>query len=144
METAIFVLELIGTVAFALSGVMVALEKELDLLGVAVLGTVTAVGGGAMRDILLGDVPPVLFRNPIYVAVAVGVSLLAFAFAYLLGDRFSHNVEKLNPAINVLDAIGLGVFVVVGVRAAASAGYSSPTTPFLPCSSVRSRALAAV
>ena len=124
METAIFVLELIGTVAFALSGVMVALEKELDLLGVAVLGTVTAVGGGAMRDILLGDVPPVLFRNPIYVAVAVGVSLLAFAFAYLLGDRFSHNVEKLNPAINVLDAIGLGVFVVVGVRAAASAGYS--------------------
>ena len=68
METAIFVLELIGTVAFALSGVMVALEKELDLLGVAVLGTVTAVGGGAMRDILLGDVPPVLFRTPISVS----------------------------------------------------------------------------
>ena len=62
METAVFVLEMVGTVAFALSGVMVALEKELDLLGVVVLGTVTALGGGAMRDILLGLTPPMLFR----------------------------------------------------------------------------------
>ncbi len=123
METAVFVLEMVGTVAFALSGVMVALEKELDLLGVVVLGTVTALGGGAMRDILLGLTPPMLFRSPIYAAVAVGVSLLAFIVARWMGDRFTPVFEKLNPAINLLDAIGLGVFVVVGVKAAILAGF---------------------
>ena len=124
MEQAVFILEIIGTVAFTLSGVMTAIEKRLDLLGVVVLGTVTAVGGGGLRDVLLGILPPMLFRTPIYVTVAVVVSLLAFAVAYLMGDRFTDKIERLSPMINVLDAVGLGVFVVVGVRAAIQIGFA--------------------
>lgn len=124
MEQAVFVLELLGTVAFSLSGVMIAFEKRLDLLGVVVLGTITAVGGGGLRDVLLGVVPPMLFRTPIYVTVAVAVSLVAFFVAYAMGDRFTDRMERLSPAINVLDAIGLGIFVVVGVRAAIRSGYA--------------------
>ena len=123
MEQAVFLLELLGTVAFTLSGVMVALEKRLDLLGVVVLGTVTAVGGGGLRDVLLGELPPMLFRDPIYVTVAVAVSLVSFYIAYAMGDRFYAHLEKLSPMINMPDAVGLGIFVVVGVRAAIRAGY---------------------
>ena len=66
METAVLsdltlILELIGTAAFALTGVSVAVKKELDVLGVLVLGMTTAVGGGVLRDVLLGRVPPVMF-----------------------------------------------------------------------------------
>lgn len=124
MEQAIFILELIGTVAFSLSGVIVAIEKQLDLLGVVVLGTITAVGGGALRDILLGVLPPMLFRTPVYVLVAIGVSLLAFCIAYLLGDRFLRRMEWLSHSMNLLDAVGLGIFVVVGVRAALNNGFA--------------------
>ena len=62
MQISIFILELIGTVAFAVSGAMVALKKHMDIFGVAILGLTTAVGGGALRDILLGKTPPVMFR----------------------------------------------------------------------------------
>jgi len=124
MEQAVFILEILGTVAFTLSGVMTAIEKDLDLLGVVVLGTITAVGGGGLRDVLLGILPPMLFRTPIYVMVAVVVSLLAFFIAYGMGERFTDRMERLSPMINVLDAIGLGIFVVVGVRAALQVGFA--------------------
>ena len=124
MEEAVFVLEILGTVAFSLSGVMTALEKDLDLLGVVVLGTITAVGGGGLRDVLLGILPPMLFRTPIYVTVAVAVSLLAFLVAYAMGDRFIDRMERPSSMINVMDAIGLGIFVVVGVRAAIRIGFA--------------------
>ena len=58
MQTLVLILELIGTVAFAISGAMTALKKHMDIFGVAILGVVTAVGGGAIRDIVLGITPP--------------------------------------------------------------------------------------
>jgi len=123
IETIFFIMEMIGTVAFAVSGVMVAIESELDLMGALVLGCITAVGGGALRDVLLGRLPPVLFTDSRYILVAVGVSLLTFLIAYFLGDRFTQRMRKLDPFINVLDAIGLGIFVIVGVDAAITTGY---------------------
>ena len=129
MSTIIFVVEMIGTVAFALSGVMVGIKKQLDILGVVVLGTITAVGGGALRDILLGTLPPMLFRNPVYAIAAVGTSILSFVVAYCMGSKFPSRIEKLNPFINVLDAIGLGIFVIVGVNAAINSGFFD--NPFL-------------
>ena len=60
-----FIIEIIGTVAFASSGALVAITQRLDWLGVVVLGVTTAVGGGMLRDILLGIVPPSLFMNPV-------------------------------------------------------------------------------
>ncbi len=115
--------ELIGTVAFALSGVMTGVKKELDLLGVLVVGVVTAVGGGALRDVLLGRLPPAMFLHPVYALVAAGVCLLAFLLLYLQGPRSIAYLERLNPVINVFDAIGLGVFAIVGVSAAIRAGF---------------------
>ena len=65
------ILELVGTVAFAISGAMTGLRKGMDIFGVAILGLTTAVGGGVLRDILLGSLPPAMFQDPIYAVVAV-------------------------------------------------------------------------
>lgn len=78
MEYMLFVLDMIGTVAFALSGAMTAIKKKMDILGVVILGMVTAVGGGMIRDIVLGILPPVAFREPVYALSAIGTSALIF------------------------------------------------------------------
>ena len=76
--TLFFIMELVGTIAFSCSGAMVAIRKKLDFLGIIVLGVITAVGGGMFRDILIGKNPPELFRNPVYVIVAVIAAILMF------------------------------------------------------------------
>jgi len=121
--TVFFALEMVGVAAFAVSGVMVAIACELDVLGAVVLGAITAVGGGALRDVLLGILPPTLFVDPRYALVAVGVSLVTFFIAYFMGGKFLAKLEKLSAFINVLDAIGLGIFVIVGVDAAMKMGH---------------------
>ena len=82
MDEFIFILELIGTVAFASSGAMIAIEKKMDIFGVNVLGATTAVGGGIMRDIILGLTPPGAFSHPVYVLVAALTSTILFVIAY--------------------------------------------------------------
>lgn len=74
----IFAIEIIGTIAFASSGAMVAVRKKLDLFGIIVLGVITAVGGGMLRDILIGNIPPNMFRNPVYVLAAFSYCAGAF------------------------------------------------------------------
>ena len=64
MNALILILELIGTVAFAASGALTGLRKKMDIFGVAILGLTTAVGGGVVRDVILGNTPPATFRNP--------------------------------------------------------------------------------
>ncbi len=120
-----FLIEIIGTVAFASSGAMVAIRKRLDLFGVLVLGATTAVGGGIIRDIILNITPPGSFQNPVYfvlAAVTVGVLfLICYLHPYFLDMEFLENYEKL---MNVLDAIGLGAFTVLGAQKAIEAGYA--------------------
>ena len=77
-DVLVFVLELIGTVAFAVSGAIVGIKKQMDLFGVIVLGICTAVGGGIVRDLVLGVTPPVTFQNPVYTLTAAAVSVLMF------------------------------------------------------------------
>lgn len=121
-----FIMEMIGTVAFAVSGAMVAIRKELDLLGVLVLGVTTAVGGGMIRDVLIGVHPPVLFIKPVYVTVAI-VSVLVLFFWV----RIQYSALEILSSVwyerllNLSDAIGLGVFTVVGVNAAIRSGYGN-------------------
>ena len=105
----IFFFELIGTIAFAISGASVAIKKNMDVFGVIVLGTTTAVGGGIIRDILLGITPPMAFKNPIYTLIAIVISILVF------GVR--EDVFEENRIVLLMDDIGLGVFTVVGVKA---------------------------
>lgn len=130
IDTFVFIMEIIGTIAFASAGAMVAVEKEMDLLGVCVLGMTTAVGGGMIRDLILGVNPPVMFRNPVYALVAIAFSMLVFIVAY-----YNHKLQesKLYVAYDrlmlVCDALGLAIFTVVGVNAAWNMEYE--TTTFL-------------
>ena len=93
MDEFIFILELIGTVAFASSGAMIAIEKKMDIFGVNVLGATTAVGGGIMRDIILGLTPPGAFSHPVYVLVAALTSTILFVIAYAKPTAFESRVK---------------------------------------------------
>ncbi len=79
----VFFLEMIGTVAFAVSGVMVARDRKMDIFGAVVLGCATAVGGGMIRDLILGITPPAMFTKPIYVLVAAITSIVMFFLEYI-------------------------------------------------------------
>ena len=74
----IYTLELIGTIAFAVSGASVGIKKKMDILGVAVLAMTTAVGGGILRDLIINVVPPAAFRDPAFTVTAIAVGLIAF------------------------------------------------------------------
>lgn len=115
----IFAIEIIGTIAFASSGAMVAVRKKLDLFGIIVLGVITAVGGGMLRDILIGNIPPNMFRNPVYVLV---LFMLFRFWPSLLGSRYMESYERI---MNILDAIGLGAFTVIGIDTGVEAGYGN-------------------
>lgn len=120
MQTLAFILEIIGTVAFAISGAMVALKKHMDIFGVAILGCVTAVGGGVIRDLVLGITPPTMFESPVYMLLAAGVSLVVFIPAIRRALTRNHRVYEL--MMRVMDAVGLGIFTVMGIDRARSVG----------------------
>lgn len=112
----VFILELIGTVAFAISGAIVGVKKRMDLFGVIVLGVCTAVGGGVVRDLILGLTPPATFQNPVYTLTAAAVSVVTFLPRVRL--RLSRHEPLYDRLLLVMDAVGLGVFTVVGVQRA--------------------------
>ena len=81
-EMLVFIIEIIGTVAFASSGAMVGIRKKMDVLGVIVMAVMTAVGGGIIRDLVLGIHPPNTFKNPIYVEYSVLTAVILCCFYY--------------------------------------------------------------
>lgn len=78
LENIVFALEIIGTIAFAISGATLGLEKGMDLMGITILGLTTGVGGGIIRDIIIGQTPPLTFRDPTYLIISVVVSVIVF------------------------------------------------------------------
>ena len=121
-----FVLEILGTVAFAESGVLAGIRKEMDILGVAIIAIVIATAGGAIRDITLGITPPSVFRDPIYlivVIITVTIFLLGLRLRKINSPLVTKPVRFLEILINISDAIGLGVFTISGVSVAISSGY---------------------
>ncbi len=106
----IYMLDLIGTAAFAASGAWVGVRKHMDLFGVLVLGIVTAVGGGTLRDLLLNDIPPFSLKDENYIYIALAVSLVVFA------NR--KKFKAFQKPMLYFDAIGLGTFVVIGTTKA--------------------------
>ncbi len=116
MANLIFVLEIIGTVAFAASGAMTAFKKNLDLLGVLILGLTTAVGGGILRDVLLGITPPTAFTNPVYALTAL---LVAFLLFLPHSDKFFKKIHlPIDIILFIMDTLGLGLFTVLGINTA--------------------------
>ena len=118
MEDVMFVLELIGAAAFAVSGAMVAIEKKADIFGVLFLAVTTALGGGAIRDVLIGRIPPAMFVSYWYLLISVVAALAVFIDAYLRSEKYKLHLDKLDAVNNVFDAIGLAVFTVSGMNAA--------------------------
>src|SRR3954447_15595426 len=108
-------LDLLGTFAFALNGALTALRvAHLDIVGVLTLGMITALGGGIIRDILLGSLPPATFSDWRYLAVAATGGLIAFIFG--------RGLQRLQTSITVWDAAGLSLFAVTGASKALGLG----------------------
>lgn len=121
--------EWLGTAAFAVSGAMVAVDKGMDLFGVIFLAMITALGGGTLRDVLIGQFPPRMFTNYHYLLLAVVCALAVFVLADLFKDRYVRSEGFISQVNNVFDAVGLGVFAVSGARIGMEAGY--PDNAFL-------------
>lgn len=123
MTEIIKIMEIIGTLAFALSGSLVAISSALDIFGVVFLATVTAFGGGIVRDILLGINPPAIFFDLTIFLFAVFVAILTFIIAYVFKKKFNIFKTKIEVVNNVFDAIGLAAFVVIGCEIACLNGF---------------------
>lgn len=121
-EHIVLLLECIGTIAFAVTGVLVAVDARLDFFGIVFTGCITAVGGGIARDILLGNTPPAIFGKSLIILIAIIVSVIAFLLLYVKKDlyRYKTKIEYIN---NFFDAIGLGVFSVMGAEVAFTSGF---------------------
>ncbi|MFE2419403.1 trimeric intracellular cation channel family protein [Streptomyces hokutonensis] len=99
-------LDLVGIFVFAISGALLAVRKNFDVFGIAVLAEVTALGGGVFRDLIIGAVPPAAFTDLGYFSTPLFAALLVF---------FLHpHVERIQAGVNVFDAAGLGLFCVTG------------------------------
>ena len=114
--------EIIGILAAALSGAMLAIDKRMDLFGVVFIGMVTGLGGGVMRDVILGHIPR-SFSNSAYLVAAVLPPLLVFLIAYILQSRYVQEEGLIDRINNIFDALGLGAFAVGGAAVARAVGY---------------------
>ena len=117
------IMEIVGTIAFAVSGALIAISCSLDLFGVIFTGCITACGGGIIRDALAGKTPPSVFDNSYIIIVAAVSAIAVFVVAYINRHHFDTLREKLEKINNVFDAIGLSVFSVVGTEAMCVAGF---------------------
>ena len=116
--------EWIGTAAFAVSGAMVAIDKRTDIFGVILLAVITALGGGTLRDVLIGHVPPRMFSSFHYVLLATLCAVTVFVLARIFKEKFVCREPLIEQINNVFDAIGLGIFAVSGARIGMEAGFA--------------------
>ncbi len=116
----LLILEIIGTVAFAISGSLVAIKSKYDVLGIIILGCINAVGGGLTRDVIIGLKTPIIFDKLYLLGIAALTSLIVFIFAYVKRKTFNEFSEKLDKINNVFSSIGLATFTVIGVETAFS------------------------
>lgn len=114
-------LEIVGTIAFSISGAMVGVKKKMDIFGVIILGLCTAVGGGIIRDLILGITPPATFRNSVYSVTSVITSIIIFIPKVRRAiDKFAKFYDRLWL---FADSVGLGIFTVTGVRMSYAVSY---------------------
>lgn len=116
-------IDLLGTLAFALTGAFRAVKYELDWLGLLVLSAITGVGGGMVRDVLLGHTPPLALQQPMY----LGVCVLAAILTVVAKKR----IASLWDTVMVVDALGLGFFAAIGAARAEQAGANPMTIVLL-------------
>ncbi len=114
----ILAVEMIGTVAFAISGALVAIEKNLDYYGIAVFAIITATGGGIIRDLIIGRNLPVSLENPTFALVSI-ISAVAVVLLY-------QRIIRYKNVIQFFDAVGLAAFTAIGAQVAVVHGFYQP------------------
>lgn len=111
-----YALDLIGTLVFAISGILIGIEKKMDLIGGSILGLVTAVGGGTLRDVLIGQTPVAWMRDLNYLYIVWGALPLCYFF--------SHYISKFKRSMFIFDTIGIGLYTILGLQKTLSIGLS--------------------
>ncbi|WP_298518469.1 trimeric intracellular cation channel family protein [uncultured Kordia sp.] len=114
-----YALDIIGTFAFAISGVLIAMQKRMDPFGIFIIAFVTAVGGGTLRDVLIGKTP-VGWMNDLNYVYAIGAAVI---FSIVLRKK----LNRLRTSLFLFDTIGLGVFTIIGVEV----GISKDLNPLI-------------
>ncbi|QRM87742.1 trimeric intracellular cation channel family protein [Lacinutrix sp. WUR7] len=109
-----YIIDILGTIAFAISGVLIAMNKRMDPFGILIIAFVTAVGGGTLRDILIGQTPVAWMTNMTFTYV-----ILVTTFLTIL---FRSKINYLRTSLFLFDTIGIGLYTVVGIEKGLSAG----------------------
>ena len=102
------IIEVLGTISFAISGTFAAVQKRLDPFGILIIAFVTSIGGGTVRDLLLGDTPVAWMRDVNYCLLILVTSIVALFF--------KHQIKKFKVTLFLFDSLGLGLFTLVGVQ----------------------------
>lgn len=126
MSTVLTVIEILGVLSFSISGALMAIDKENDFIGVIFLAIITSFGGGMLRDIFIGNTPPVFFKLFHLIIVSVITSTLVFLIATIFKKQYVKNEKLVQSINNYFDAAGLGVFVISGARICIEAGFDNP------------------
>ena len=113
--TVFYILDILGTIAFAISGALMAMNKKMDPFGVFIIGFVTAVGGGTLRDVLIGN-QPVIWMNDISYIFLIG-------FAVFIAIVFRKKLRQLQKSLFLFDTIGLGIFTITGTEIGINANF---------------------
>lgn len=108
-----YTIDILGTIAFAISGALVAMSKKMDLFGILIIGFVTAIGGGTLRDLLIGDTPVNWMRDITFTYVIIASVVFAMVF--------KNKINYLRTSLFLFDTIGIGLYTVIGVEKGLSA-----------------------
>ncbi|MGB1308245.1 MAG: trimeric intracellular cation channel family protein [Oceanihabitans sp.] len=109
-----YIIDILGTIAFAISGVLIAMHKKMDPFGILIIAFVTAIGGGTLRDVLIGQTPVSWMTNMVFTYVILITTILAVIFR--------SKINYLRTSLFLFDTIGIGLYTVVGIEKGISAG----------------------
>jgi len=109
-----YILDILGTISFAISGVLIAMNKRMDVFGVLIIAFVTAVGGGTLRDVLIGNTPVSWMQDMIFVYVIIASTILAIIF--------KTKIDYLRKSLFLFDTVGIALYTVVGIEKGINAG----------------------
>ncbi len=133
MELFSTILEVLGVIAFSISGAMIAIRRKTDYFGVVLLAIITTLGGGLTRDVVLSFSPPAFFSMKSYIIISAVIATIVFLFARKFSHTYLENELKIEHINDVFDALGLGIFAVMGVKVAFDHGHTDDALISITC-----------
>lgn len=133
MEIFTTIVEAIGVIAFSVSGAMVSIRRKTDLFGVMLLAILTSMGGGLLRDTIFSFSPPAIFGLKWYLLVCVVVALIVFLIARKYSKTYLENETKIEHINDIFDALGLGIFAILGTKVGIENGFSNDAIIAISC-----------